>query len=153
MTITYDSDFYGWTQQQVALLKGGRFDAIDLDNLVAEIEAMGRQEREQLINRLGILIGHLLKWRYQPSMRCNSWVGTIREQRRRIQRLLKQNPSFQPFLEEAFLEAYPDGRDLAIQDTNLDDSTFPEECPFSLNFAIIEQSKNTEDQASNFSSL
>lgn len=138
MVVTYDSDFYGWTQQQAALLKGGRFDAIDLDNLVAEVEAMGRQEREQLVNRLGILMGHLLKWQYQPLMRCNSWVGTIREQRRRIQRLMKRNPSLQPFLEEALLEAYPDGRDLAIQDTNLGDSTFPEECPFSLNFAIIE---------------
>lgn len=136
MNTTYDRDFYAWTQEQIVLLQNRDFGAIDLPNLIEELAAMGRQEREQLVNRLGVLIGHLLKWRYQPNMRTNSWIGTIREQRRRIQRLLKNNPSLQPFLDEAFREAYLDGRDLAIQDTNLEDSVFPKASPFTLEFVL-----------------
>jgi hypothetical protein len=137
MNTTYDRDFYAWTQEQIALLQNRDFGAIDLPNLIEEIAAMGRQEREQLVNRLGVLIGHLLKWRYQPDRRTNSWIGTIREQRRRIQRLLKNNPSLQqPFLDEAFREAFLDGRDLAIQDTNLEDAVFPETSPFTLEFVL-----------------
>ncbi|WP_242026362.1 DUF29 domain-containing protein [Limnothrix sp. FACHB-881] len=139
MNTTYDRDFYAWTQEQIALLQNRDFGAIDLPNLIEELAAMGRQEREQLVNRLGVLIGHLLKWRYQPEMRTNSWIGTIREQRRRIQRLLKNNPSLKPFLSEAFAEAYPDGRDLAIQETNLADSVFPEISPFTLEFILSDE--------------
>ncbi|MBD2552113.1 DUF29 domain-containing protein [Limnothrix sp. FACHB-708] len=139
MNTTYDRDFYAWTQEQIALLQNRDFGAIDLPNLIEEIAVLGRQEREQLINRLGVLIGHLLKWCYQPERRKNSWIGTIREQRRRIQRLLKNNPSLQPFLDEAFREAYLDGRDLAIQETNLADSVFPETAPFTLEFILSDE--------------
>ncbi|WP_367186618.1 DUF29 family protein [Thermosynechococcus sp. Uc] len=37
-----------------------------------EIEALGRQERRELENCLGVLIGHLLKWDDQPQKRRKS---------------------------------------------------------------------------------
>jgi len=128
----YETDFYAWTQEQAHHLKHQHWEHLDLGNLLEEIEALGRQERQQLVNRLGVLVGHLLKWQYQPENRSNSWRATIREQRRRIGRLLNNSPSLQPFLPEAFQLAYEDGVDLAIQETNLPDFTFPETCPYSL---------------------
>jgi hypothetical protein len=47
--------------------------------LVEEIVSLGRQQKQELRNRLGVLIGHLLKWDYQPELRGKSWKATIRE--------------------------------------------------------------------------
>ncbi|MEN9232233.1 MAG: DUF29 domain-containing protein, partial [Thermostichus sp. DG02_5_bins_236] len=97
----YDRDFYAWIQEQATLLKSGQWDQLDIANLVEEIESLGRQERRELVNQLGILLGHLLKWQFQPQLRGKSWRATITEQRRQIQRLLQDNPSLKPDLSAA----------------------------------------------------
>ncbi len=126
----YNLDFYGWTQEQVKLLKEEKWSCLDIPNLIEEIDSLGRRERQELENRLGVLLGHLLKWEFQPEHRSKSWVATIKEQRRRILRLLKENPSLQPFLPEALENAYKDGLDLAVRETFLDYENFPEESPY-----------------------
>lgn len=68
----YDRDFYAWIQEQSALLKSRQWDQLDIANLVEEIESLGRQERRQLMNPPGILLGHLLKWQYQPQLGSKS---------------------------------------------------------------------------------
>jgi len=60
-TDLYEIDFYAWTQEQVSLLKTQQWNELDTVNLIEEIEALGRKERQELRNRLGILLGHLLK--------------------------------------------------------------------------------------------
>lgn len=129
---TYDTDFYAWTQTQAQHLKARKWEHLDLENLAEEIESLGRQERQELVNRFGVLLGHLLKWQYQPSYRSHSWQATIREQRRKILRLLEDNPSLHPFLPAALQRGYEDGVDRAIEETNLPPETFPTPCPFSL---------------------
>jgi len=128
----YELDFYGWTQEQAKLLQEQKWSQLDIPNLVEEIEALGRQERQELENRLGILLGHLLKWEFQPDQRSRSWFATIREQRRRVERLLKKSPSLQPYLPEALENGYQDALDLAVRETSLSYKTFPPECPYSL---------------------
>jgi hypothetical protein len=95
----YETDFFGWTLQQAELLKSGQLSELDTEHLIEEIEAMGRSERQQLTRRLEILLIHLLKWQYQPALRDLSWQLTITEQRRRIAKLLANNPSLKPELE------------------------------------------------------
>lgn len=128
----YETDFYAWTQQQVSLLRNHQWSQLDVENLIEEIESLGKQQRQELRNRLSILIGHLLKWEYQPQHRSRSWLATIRVQRRDISRSLKDNPSLKSYLEEALVEAYENGRDLAMGETDLPETTFPTECPYSL---------------------
>ncbi|OLP17347.1 hypothetical protein BST81_16220 [Leptolyngbya sp. 'hensonii'] len=128
----YERDFYAWCQQQSNLLKSRQWQLLDTKNLIEEIESLGKQQKQELRNRLGLLIGHLLKWQYQPQKQGNSWKATIREQRRQIRLLLEDNPSLQPYLQEALDQAYSSGIDLAIQETNLDEDTFPETCPYAL---------------------
>jgi len=101
----YERDFYAWTQEQAALLRSGQLERLDRVHLAEEIEALGRQERRELVNRLGILLGHLLKWQFQPHLRGKSWRATLSEQRRQIQRLLKESPSLKPELAAALAEA------------------------------------------------
>jgi hypothetical protein len=115
----HGTDFHAWTLEQVGLLQSQQFAQLDLVNLVEEIELLGRKERQELRNRLGILLGHLLKWQFQPEQRTNSWVGTIREQRAQIKFLLKDSPSLKPYLEQTFTDAYELAVALAIRETLL----------------------------------
>jgi hypothetical protein len=62
--------------------------------------------------------------------------ANIRAQRRHIQKLLTENPSFQPDISSIMSEAYVSGRDLAIQETNLPDETFPADCGYEFEAAI-----------------
>lgn len=127
----YESDFYAWTQTQVALIQSGQWTDIDVQNLVEEIESLGKQHRREMRSRLTVLLAHLLKWEYQPGKRYGSWRATIRVQRRDLLRLLKESPSLKPYIEDATLSAYTDARDLAISETGLADATFPEVCGYS----------------------
>lgn len=128
----YEEDFYAWTQEQAKLLQAGMWGALDIPNLVEEIESLGKQVRRELRNRLKILLGHLLKWEVQTSYRSKSWTATIREQRREILLLLSENPSLKPYLSEAVLIAYENAINLAIRETGLDESSFPIQCAYTV---------------------
>lgn len=128
----YETDFYAWTQEQATLLRRQRWSQIDLQNLIEEIESLGKQQRQELRNRLSVAIGHLLKWQYQPQYRSRSWLATLRVQRRDTSRLLNDNPSLKAYLADAVHEAYENARDLAMGETDLPEQTFPLDCPYSL---------------------
>jgi hypothetical protein len=139
MSVTYETDFYTWTQQQVALLKSKQFNAIDLDNLIEEIESMGRSEKRELESRLTILLQHLLKWQYQPIRRGRSWQLTIKEQRFKFLKVLKENPSLKKEINQCLQDAYQIAVIKASKETKLDENVFPIICPWSIN-EITEQS-------------
>jgi hypothetical protein len=128
----YETDFYAWTQEQASLLRENQWSQLDLLNLIEEIESLGKQQRQELRNRLSVLIGHLLKWEYQQQRRSRSWLATIRVQRLDLSELLEENPSLQPYVREALQKAYAKGVLLAVKETELPSATFPVECPYSL---------------------
>lgn len=128
----YEADFYAWVQEQVRFLRSQQFSRIDWPNLIEEVESLGKQQRQELRNRLSVLVGHLLKWHYQPQNRSRSWLATLRIQRLDIADLLKDNPSLKPDLEESLARAYLKGVELAVGETNLPHGTFPTECPYTL---------------------
>lgn len=127
---SYEYDFYAWIQRQSELITLKKWNSVDAINLVEELESLGRKERQELRNRLGILLGHLLKWQFQPEQRSNSWRGTIREQRKQINLLIKDSPSLEPYLKEALEDAYDLGIAIAIKETHLSEDTFPTSCPY-----------------------
>ncbi|MCY7331188.1 MAG: DUF29 domain-containing protein [Pseudanabaena sp. CAN_BIN31] len=128
----YEVDFYAWTQQQSEFLALGKWEDLDIKNLVEEIESLGKQQKQELRNCLGVLIGHLLKWDCQPELRGKSWKSTIREQRKQVQLLLKDNPSLQSYLDEAVIDAYELGLALVVRETTLDYQDLPSECPYAI---------------------
>lgn len=136
MNTLYEADFYAWTQEQAKLLRAQQWDLVDVENLIEEVETLGRQERRELRNRLTVLLGHLLKWQFQPEKRSNSWLATIREQRREVETLLQENPSLKSYLAEALQQGYQAGVDLAVRETDLPYETFPESCPYLLEQAL-----------------
>ena len=69
----YNRDFYAWGLHQAELLRAGRFGEIDIENIAEEIESLSRSDKRELSRRLSVLMLHLLKWRYQPEFRSQSW--------------------------------------------------------------------------------
>ncbi len=143
-TTLYDQDFYAWTQRQMQLLQAGSWNELDIENLIEELDSLGKQQRQELRNRLEVLLGHLLKWRYQPEGRSKSWLYTIREQRQKIQRHLKENPSLKPYLPEAIEIGYEQGLNLVGKETPLNPDELPQVCPFS-EFEIFDEPIELED--------
>ncbi|QIW16539.1 hypothetical protein A4G20_09420 [Pasteurellaceae bacterium RH1A] len=134
MTISYQSDLYGWVNEQARFLHHQQFDKIDIQHLAEELEIMGNSELSELESRLEILIMHLLKWQFQPNRQGRSWLLTIKEQRTRIEKRLKRSPSLKSRLyDEQFL---PDIWELALiscaRETGLDENTFPQTPIWSL---------------------
>jgi hypothetical protein len=128
----YDTDFYAWTLEQSKFLNLGQWQSLDMENLAEEIESLGKQQKQELRNRLGVLIGHLLKWEFQPELRGKSWRATIREQRDRINLLLTDSPSLKSYLDQAVSEAYELALSLVVRETPLDYPDLPSDCPYSV---------------------
>jgi hypothetical protein len=126
----YQEDFYLWVQTTAKLLREKRFNEIDLESLVDEVETLGRSERKAIRSNLKVLLMHLLKYQYQAEKPSKSWNYTIIEHRNRLKDDLKDSPSLKPYLQEVFAEVYQDARLEAAAETNLPLKTFPQESPF-----------------------
>jgi len=58
----YEKDFLAWTQQQSELIRQGRWQEVDLDHLIEELES-----------RLVVLLAYLLKWEFQLNQLQDQW--------------------------------------------------------------------------------
>jgi len=128
----YDTDFYGWTQNQANMIRNGNVTGLDFAHLLEEIETMGRSEKRGLKNRLIVLLMHLLKWQYQSGHRSGSWQATIKVQRIRIAKLLQENPSLAPLLQTTIADAWEEARIEAERETGMSSDLFPQNCPWSF---------------------
>lgn len=126
----YDTDFVQWIDQAAELLKQGKFDELDIVNLIDEVESLGRSEKNALKSNLRVLLMHLLKWQYQPSKQTSSWRGTIVEHRLRIEDTFEDSPSLRNYYTQIFDKTHEQARKRAAEETGLDISTFPAECPY-----------------------
>jgi hypothetical protein len=128
----YEQDFYAWANEQAALLRAGKLADADIENIAEEIESMGRSEKRELVNRLTVLLLHLLKWQFQPGLRGNSWRLSVEEQRYRLVDHLNDNPSLQAQLDKAMRDAYRLALIEAERETGLARDTFPPKCSYSF---------------------
>ena len=132
MNYKYEEDFYGWTVNTAQLLRDKKMSEIDFDHIAEELEDMVSSNETQMINRLTLVLSHLLKWQFQPNMRGHSWIYTIREQRKRSKIHLRKNPSLKSKLNEILLDAYDISILEAAKESGLDEKTFPSECPYTF---------------------
>ena len=131
-TDVYHTDFYAWTQEQAALLREQQAQALDYANLAEEVESLGTSQQQALERSLEVVLTHLLTWCYGPTPPDvrRGWRLTIREQRRRLARLLHHNPSLRPTVPAIVTESYPHARRMALDATEEPSTTFPETCPW-----------------------
>ena len=141
----YDEDLLAWTERQVAHLRAGQLERLDVEHLIEELDAMAGKLRRELKNRLRILLAHLLKWQAQPKRRSRSWAATIAEQRDQIEALLEENPGLRQHLDEIARSAYPRAVRLAAIESGLPRHTFPPELPYVMEQILGDDLEHVED--------
>ncbi|AFZ34666.1 protein of unknown function DUF29 [Stanieria cyanosphaera PCC 7437] len=126
----YERDYYLWLSHTAQLIKEGKFSEVDTAKLIEEIEDTGRSEKRAIKSNLVILLLHLLKYKYQPAKRTNSWKASLRKHRRRLRDDFQISPSLKRYFEEVFDECYQNSREQAADETGLPLNTFPTLSPF-----------------------
>lgn len=128
----YERDFLSWLDRQAMLIRDGQLDRLDLANLAEELEDMSKSKRQELRSRLEVLLTHLLKYQFQPEARTGSWLGTIVEQRARIEDLFDESPSLRPLLADLLVDGrvYRTALRIAVAETGLPKTRFPEGNPY-----------------------
>src|SRR5262249_5735661 len=115
---------------QARFVRERRWDDIDRENLAEEIESLGREQFNKLASALRVLLLHFLKWDQQPDKRTRSWVLSIEACRIDLEDVIDDNPGLKPRIDEAIARAYRRARIDAARETGLEESRFPERCPY-----------------------
>ena len=126
----YEEDYQLWLESTINQLRQRNFEDLDIDLLIEEIEEMGSSLKDALENNLIVVLAHLLKWTCQPEHRSGSWLASIKEHRRRINKSIQKHPSLKRYYESIFEECYPPALDWAVTETGLSPDIFPKKCPF-----------------------
>ena len=128
----YDTDYVAWLDEQVQHLRAGCLHVLDVANVAEELESLVKRERQQLENRLEVLILHLLKWDNQPAQRSNRWRSTVHKQRTRIRRVLRDSPSLKREIEPMCRDVYPWALERAAIETRVSEAPFPQTSPYTV---------------------
>ena len=134
MNTRYKDDVAAWAEEQVALLRAGRWGLLDVEHIVEEIEDLNISHRYQLAHRMTLLLGHMLKWQYQPDRRGASWESTIRTQRDRVVKMLNRMPSLRLLLTNGDWQAevWDDALDIAVHQAQLQLADLPAVSPWTI---------------------
>jgi Domain of unknown function DUF29 len=130
----YEEDFYVWTEIQADLLRARRFDALDLENLIEEVEALGRAEKKEVLSNATVIIEHLLKLQYSPAQDPRSdWIDSVLEHRNRLEYDL--TPRLRQILQDDLPRVYEVARRTAerrhrAHGENAAASALPAACPY-----------------------
>lgn len=131
-TTDYETDYFGWLNEQARAVREGRWSGVDREMLAEEIEDLGKSERRSIVSAFEVLLLHMLKLRYQPERRSASWEATVKVQRMHLDKLLAENHTLRARLPELLADAYAAARIQASGETGLDLSVFPEQCEWPL---------------------
>ena len=141
----YDQDFALWIEKTVKQLKSGDLSQVDLENLIEEVESLGKSQRKAVDNFLTRLLEHLLKRCYVVLPDCyRGWEIEIRNFRKELKKEFKYSPSLKRFMIEILEECYREALEAVKED--YPDSNFPDICPFPKDIDGLLNHKFWEDE-------
>lgn len=125
----HDRDFNLWIEKTKKAIQNRDFENMDWDNLLDEIDDMGKSEKRSLDSYMQRLIEHILKLKYWDSEveRCRKgWQQEVVNFRNRINRILKKNPSLKNYLESEYFDIYQDAIATMVFDFEIPEDGFVE---------------------------
>ena len=134
----YEIDESLWLEETIILLKEKRFQYLDLNNLIEELEALGKRDKNAVASLLEQIIRHLLLlqyWTEEYEMNGNHWQTEIIVFRNQLERLLTNN--LQNYLHSELEKIYKGALKYTRQKTQFK-IDFPEYCPYSLDQLLDE---------------
>jgi hypothetical protein len=130
----YESDFRAWASRQADLLRGRRFDELDLDHLIEEVADLGISERKTVFSHARRVLQHLLKLEFSPAeWPRRGWIDTVVSHRSDLDERL--TASLRRELEAAMTNVYARARRDAAKGLKPDriaEGELPSECPYTL---------------------
>lgn len=127
----YETDDHLWLEETIKLLKANRLDELDVENLIWELESLGRKDKNKAENLLEQVIRHLLLLQYWLEKTENNaahWEAEIDSFRTQLRRHLTTN--LHQHLEEEFNIIYQDALRYVNKKTRL--NILPTTCPYTL---------------------
>lgn len=97
----YETDDFEWLESTIELLKNRQFNALDLENLIEELEYLSGSIKSTVFSKLRNIVAHLLLLQYWESERnynANGWRAEISNWRDELERELTTN--LRKYLEE-----------------------------------------------------
>jgi hypothetical protein len=145
----YEIDDYLWLEETIKILKEKKINELDIENLIEELEDLGRERRNKVESLLRQIVIHLLLleyWSQEYQYNAAHWKAEITEFRFQIDGVLTQN--LQNYLASKFELIYQNSVKYTHIKTNL--NTFPQKCPYTLEQLLDEdwfpQKPNLEEQ-------
>ncbi len=116
-TDTYETDYYQWIIEQTQALQERNLEAIDWNNIIEEIESLGRSDYSAVFSLLRRQIEHRLKIDYanRPEHE-NHWTIEVLTFKRNLKKRI--SPSMKPKLEVDLPEIYQDAVELVLAKLN-----------------------------------
>lgn len=135
--ISYEEDFYAWTQEQAQLLREAARERlntpIDWEHIAEELDIMGGQVKESIRSHLATVIEHLLKLEHSPDpYPRRKWRLSVKKARYHLEEKLEDHPSLKGWPATVLPKAWFDGYADALQDDSIDPDAVPEDCSYTL---------------------
>ncbi|MCA2643065.1 MULTISPECIES: DUF29 domain-containing protein [unclassified Microcystis] len=128
----YEIDDSLWLEETIELLKAKKFDALDLDNLIEELEDLGNEKKFRVASFLQQIIRHALLLQFWISEREYNqahWQAEIISFQYQLKRYLTTN--LRQYLEQEFEQIYFESLRY-VRQKNDNKVNFPDTCPYSL---------------------
>lgn len=128
----YEIDDFQWLEETIKLLKNQQFKEIDWENLIEELEDLGKEKKNAVVSLLEQVIRHLLLleyWRSEREYNQVHWQEEIYNFRIQLKRRLTTN--LRNYLESELNSIYQDALGF-VQIKTQKTVNFPPECPYSL---------------------
>lgn len=128
----YDLDDAQWLEETVCLLKKHQFQQLDLDNLIEELEDLGREKKNAVASLLEQIIRHLLLlqyWTIEAEYNSVHWQEEIYNFRTQLGRKITTN--LRHYLEKELNSIYQDALGF-VKIKTVNSVVFPPDCPYSL---------------------
>ena len=128
----YEIDDSLWLEETIELLKAKKFDALDLDNLIEELEDLGNEKKFRAASFLQQIIRRCLLlqfWTREREYNQAHWQAEIVSFQYQLKRYLTTN--LRKYLEQEFEQIYFESLQYVRQKTD-NKVNFPDICPYSL---------------------
>jgi len=128
-TLEYDR----WLESQVEILRHGHYEQLDVDNLIEELEALGRAEKSAVKSLVYQILLHLLLvdyWREESEYNKQHWLAEIDAFQLQLEDKLTANLT--KLIEEELLRLYAKASKNAARKSRLSTERFPSLCPYSI---------------------
>ena len=132
MKTLYETDFAEWSDRTAELLRAGRFDELEIENVAEEIESLGRAERKSVRSQLQRLMMHKIKQQLHPERDGTSWSASIADAREELLEDIEESPSLRNHLRENMQRVYCSAVTKALRETGKPGKTLPAQCPWDL---------------------